>query len=169
MAKLPDDNFLYQYIPQAEEKWIKTIENSGENAHAYSEEFQKKLKEITKLEKRRKNMKQIVAVAVIVLITFFTGCMSIQAARAKLFDTIQRIYKDCVEYIYDTGATENMERENILIEPDYLPDGYQVFSRNESMGIICYRKDAKDVDTEKVSQNVLFIRLYNKSIRRTFL
>ena len=53
------DEFLYQYMPQAEEAWIGAIEKQAEEGHVYSRRFEKKMKRILKDGSRSSTMRRV--------------------------------------------------------------------------------------------------------------
>jgi hypothetical protein len=155
MAKKIDDDFLYKYMPRAEEKWMEAIENTEQEPHIYTKKFQRELKKIIRDSKRSKTirkqmtyLRRIAAVIAITLTIFFAGCMSSEAARAKLFEIIKNVYEDCTEYFYNHSSSKLLNRELIFIEPSYLPEGYQESERIEEMGVVIYQKESEGEETQ---------------------
>jgi hypothetical protein len=155
MAKKIDDDFLYKYMSQAEEKWIEAIENTQQEPHIYTKKFQRELKKIIRdsqksktIRKQMTYLRRIAAVIAITLTILFAGCMSSEAARTKLFEIIKKIYEDCTEYIYDTGTGESMDQEFLFIEPSYLPEGYSESGRIEEIGVVIYQKESEGEETK---------------------
>ena len=123
------DEFLYQYMPRAEEAWIGAIEKQAEEGHVYSRRFEKKMKRILKDGSRSSTMRRVMrmgrraaAVLLILLTAAFTICISVEATREQLIDFVEKIHEDWTEYRYN--LKEGVEREFIQVEPEYLPEGY---------------------------------------------
>ena len=149
------DEFLYQYMPQAEEAWIGAIEKQAEEGHVYSRRFEKKMKRILKDGSRSSTMRRVMrmgrraaAVLLILLTAAFTICISVEATREQLIDFVEEIHEDWTEYRYN--LKEGVEREFRHVEPEYLPEGYYEDSREKvgDMTFIYYRNESREVDTE---------------------
>ena len=130
------DEFLYQYMPQAEEAWIGAIEKQAEEGHVYSRRFEKKMKRILKDGSRSSTMRRVMrmgrraaAVLLILLTAAFTICISVEATREQLIDFVEEIHEDWTEYRYN--LKEGVEREFRHVEPEYLPEGYYEDSREK--------------------------------------
>ena len=110
--------------------------------------MEKMIRDVGRKEKIRKYMKNAVAIVIVTVITFFTICISSEAARHKIFKTFKNIYEDCTEYFYDTNTGESLNQEPVYIEPTYLPDGYKEVEREEDIGTIFYQKPSEGMSTE---------------------
>lgn len=142
------DVLLYKYMPRAEEKWIAVFEKkAAEERYVPSEQFREKVRSLTeranRMEKRQKMikfLKQAAAVFLIMVSVSFAACMSVEATREKIIEFIRKIHADWTEYKYDLKA--GTVAEFVLIEPEYLPEGYREYDREDFDDWInvCYRE-----------------------------
>ena len=150
------DVLLYKYMPRAEEKWIAVFEKkAAEERYVPSEQFREKVRSLTeranRMEKRQKMikfLKQATAVFLIMVSVSFAACMSVEATREKIIEFIRKIHADWTEYKYD--LKEGTVAEFVLIEPEYLPEGYREYDR-EDMGDVVhiyYQNGKQGIDTE---------------------
>lgn len=96
------DEFLYQYVPRAEEAWIGAIEKQVEAGHAYSRRFEKKMKRI-------------------LLSAAFTICISVEATREQLIDFVEQMFQSgynifcsCRECLLPRSAEKKGRKGNTL-------------------------------------------------------
>lgn len=156
MGKQITDDFLYKYIPMAEQSWISVIENSTDDTHTFSKKFRKKYRKLIKESKRSDSvrhmvrvMKRTAAVLAIFVSLSFALCMSVEASRTWVFQFIRKVYEDCTEYRFYSGPDVRVDDDDFIsIEPAYVPEGYEVVSKEQDgMNKIIYRKDG-DEDTD---------------------
>lgn len=171
MVKKITDEMLYQYMPKAEEQWIRTIDAASEDngKHIYSERFQKTLKKQIRYAKRSELTHSLIrfskkAASFLLLfgLLFFIGCMSVKATRKMLIDFVQKIYSDCTDYMYN--LKEGVDGEFHLIEPDYIPEGYTESEREEifDRGIYIYyatEDGSKEIEYNQVVADGLTVML----------
>lgn len=153
MSQKIDDDFLYQHMPEAEEKWIDTIDQAAKITPSYSARFRRKVRQLTKDSKRTRAaririhaMRQAAAVLAIIILTAFIGCMSVEATRVKFFELIKKVEKEYTDYMYDSKDGSISEDDFVFIEPTYIPEGYKEYERDEEFAYIRYRNLKSDAE-----------------------
>ncbi len=171
MVKNITDEMLCQYMPKAEEQWIRTIDAAAEDngKHIYSERFQKTLKKQIRYAKRSELTHSLIrfskkAASFVLLfgLISFIGCMSVKATRTMLIDFVKKVYSDCTDYMYSLKDEGNNEFR--LTEPDYIPEGYTESEREKifERGIYIYyaTEDAsKEIEYNQVVGDGLTVML----------
>lgn len=162
MSRKIDDDFLYQHMPEAEEKWIDTIDQAAKITPSYSARFRRKVRQLTKDSKRTRAsririhaMRQAAAVLAIIILTAFIGCMSVEATRVKFFELIKKIEKEYTDYMYDSKDGSISEDDFVFIEPTYIPEGYKEYERDEEFAYIEYRDKENKEETRITYEEML--------------
>lgn len=155
------EEFLYRYMPQAEEQWISAIEKQAGQKHEFSKRFEKHMKRILREGSRSKNMRKFMritrraaAVFLIILSVLLTITLSVEATREKLIELVRRIYADWTETEYN--LKEGVDGKFRLIEPEYLPEGYREYEKEffDHFYTIYYRNNGNE-DTQIMYNEIL--------------
>lgn len=131
-----DDAFLYKYMPAAERILMAEIPPEEELDHKFSWRFRRKMNALLKYERRTpgerkfyRNMKIAFAALAVILIVAFSSAMSVKAYRFRIIDFFVEVFEDLTSY----SAQEEKPTGEIadLMEPKYVPDGFEVTKREE--------------------------------------
>lgn len=157
MVKDITDELLYQYVPEAEEQWIQTVDDFARQHEepVYSESFRKLLKEQMRYGKRKelicgliRFVRKTASFLVLFVLAAFIACMSVKATRMIIIEFVEKIYTNCTDYIYN--LKEGGSSEYGLIEPKYIPGGYEEIGREDAagMGTYIYYQNDKNEEIE---------------------
>lgn len=141
------DEWLYKYVPMADEAMIREIKEKVDYDYEFSPRFERKMKRLIWKEAHMwlvdfcRFLKKAAIVFICILSVLFALTMSVEAYRYKFFQTVKEIWEDSVIYKYFTEYGEGGFRER---EPMYLPEGYTEVRRvvNENSFIIEYQNDS---------------------------
>jgi len=131
-----DDAFLYKYMPAADRILMAEIPPEEELDHKFSWRFRRKMKALIKYESRTpgerkfyRNMKIAFAALAVILIVVFSSAMSVKAYRFRIIDFFVEVLEDLTSY----SAQEEKPTGEIadLMEPKYVPDGFEVIERED--------------------------------------
>ena len=131
-----DDAFLYKYMPAAERILMAEIPPEEELDHKFSWRFRRKMKALIKYESRtpgeRKfyfGMKVAFATIALILLVAFSSAMSVKAYRFRIIDFFVEVLEDLTSY----SVQEEKPTGEIAdpVEPEYVPDGFEVTKRIE--------------------------------------
>lgn len=123
------DQMLYRYMPAVDDAIIRELEKDMEE-YEYSERFQHKMRSLI-WQEAHAWISSFVKYAKKVAIFF--GCMisaaliltmSVEAYRIKLFETLENLLDDMIEYRY-YGEEEEIEFR--ILAPTYIPEGYELY------------------------------------------
>lgn len=131
-----DDAFLYKYMPAAERILMAEIPPEEELDHKFSWRFRRKMNALLKYERRTPGerkfyfcMKVAFATIALILLVAFSSAMSVKAYRFRIIDFFVEVLEDLTLY----SAQEEKPTGEVadLIEPKYVPDGFEVTKRIE--------------------------------------
>ena len=131
-----DDAFLYKYMPAADLILMAEIPPEEELDHKFSWRFRRKMKALLKYERRtpweRKfyyGMKIAFAALAVILLVAFSSAMSVKAYRFRIIEFFIEVFEDLTSY---SVQEEKPTGEIVdLMEPTYVPDGFEVVGREE--------------------------------------
>lgn len=153
-----DDAYLYKYVPMAEVCLMNRIPAEEELNHQFSRWFCRKMKAMIKYERRTpreravyRGLKVAFATLAVILLVAFGSAMSVKAYRYRIIEFFVEVLEELTTYSVQeekpTGDTAD------LVEPSYVPAGYEVTSRtkdnrgcfvsyeNESGYILLFRQE----------------------------
>ncbi|MBN4050873.1 hypothetical protein JYU01_01115, partial [bacterium AH-315-L21] len=100
MDNLISEKAFSDIVKKAESIMLQQIPNINEQAHAFTKEFEDKMKLINKTVNRKmswnrlvKYAKKIAIIFLIILITSFATIMSVEALRVRFFEIITRTFE----------------------------------------------------------------------------
>ncbi|MBQ7972347.1 MAG: DUF4367 domain-containing protein [Lachnospiraceae bacterium] len=169
------DEWLYKYMPVVNSAIIRELEKQADYSHRFSQRFERKMKRLIRKEALGilaiigEIAKYVAVVIICILGIALAVTMSVEAYRAKFFDSIKTYLKDnSVECQY--VSYEGMEGECVLKAPSYVPKGYEEVQRTESelvlrvtyengSGKVFYWENLKVIDTMGVGMDTEYDRL----------
>ncbi len=162
-----DDEFLYRYMPELEEKIIKAYPDDRDLTHEFSESFEKKaekfLKRVRQKERYgipiRTGARAAASIALmlisITMISVHTDALSMERIKERFYEYTQVIRKGETEKRYH--AAEEAVGEFVPLYPAYVPEGYELkiedrddsylflsYENSENVGFIIDQEQVKD-------------------------
>lgn len=154
-----DEELFAEYVREADRLIMASIPPEKELKHKFSRRFERKMRALLKYERRSvpmrrfvSGMKRAAAAIIIVMGLGLALTMGVNAYRIDLiqmvtevFDNIRTMmleYED-ITFIKSTKVEPDEQEELGLIEPEYVPDGYEVEERisGPSAFVITYVND----------------------------
>lgn len=140
-----DEELFAEYVREADRLIMASIPPEKELKHKFSRRFERKMRALLKYERRSvpmrrfvSGMKRAAAAIIIVMGLGLALTMGVNAYRIDLiqmvtevFDNIRTMmleYED-ITFIKSTKVEPDEQEELGLIEPEYVPDGYEVEER----------------------------------------
>ncbi len=171
---------------------------AAENPHVFSERFERKMKYLLRSKSNvyyrlfGSAFKKAAVLTIAALIISFSAAMSIQASRRAIFEFFIKIYETfSVVFFTDSTVTPRNAAPviEVVYEPSYIPEGYELVERNVSGTYIKYkysngngedvsymqvcadsdRKIIFDTEDEKVYCGEINGKQYNYSIRKELI
>lgn len=143
-----NDEFLYQCMPELEEKLLNVLPEEDEIDYQFSERFQKKMRVLLKRAAQKEKygipvstVRRIAAAILIALTATLTVSMSVEAVREKVLEFIRTVYETYTATVY------YYEEEVVGVfqpfYPEYLPDGYELTTeeKGENYLILEYKSE----------------------------
>jgi len=183
MDNLISEKAFSDIVKKAESIMLQQIPNINEQAHAFTKEFEDKMKLINKIANRKmswnrlvKYAKKIAIIFLIILITSFATIMSVEALRVRFFEIITRTFEKYTYIEFEkTNLTIVDDKEYIFYEPSYIPKGFKLIEHEifHTTAILTYVNDYGDeimfkqyplehtkmkIDTEGTTLNSITIR-----------
>lgn len=126
-----DEAYLYKYMPAAERILLAALPADEDLNHKFSRRFERKMKALIKNVGRTPAERKFysgmriafVAIAITILIAFGSA-MSVKASRHCIIEFLIEVFTDKTEYSVKDKRPEGVEV--IPVEPDYVPEGYEV-------------------------------------------
>lgn len=150
MDKIISDEFLYMYMPQAEELLLGKIPVENELSHKFSNRFNKKMRFLLKYERRTLTMRRFVhrmkvaaAMFLITLSLTFGTVMSVEAYRMRLFEFATQVWEELTSIV--THSDDNADHDTLVLAlPSYIPKGYSILEQtnNEYKHSIIYSDES---------------------------
>lgn len=145
-----DDAFLYKYMPAADRILMAEIPPEEELDHKFSWRFRRKMNALLKYERRtpgeRKfyfGMKVAFATIALILLVAFTSAMSVKAYRFRIIDFFVEVLEDLTSYSVQEEKPTGEVAD--LMEPKYVPDGFEVTKREEdNQGYLVWYENNED-------------------------
>ena len=129
-----DDAYLYKHMPAAEMILMSRIPPEEELCHVFSRRFCRKMKAMIKYERRTpreravyRGLKVAFATLAVILLVVFGSAMSVQAYRHRFVEFIVEVFEELTSYSVQEKAPTGETAD--LVEPSYVPDGYEVNDR----------------------------------------
>lgn len=147
-----DDAYLYKHMPAAEKILMSRIPPEEELCHVFSRRFCRKMKAMIKYERRTpreravyRGLKVAFATLAVILLVVFGSAMSVQAYRYRFVEFIVEVFEELTSYSVQEKAPTGETAD--LVEPSYVPDGYEEISRVENNRgcSIVYENENSDV------------------------
>lgn len=132
MSVVIDDEFLYKYVPQAEQMMLDCIPPEHELHHHFSRRFRRKMRALLRYERRTPKMRKLIHRCKVAFAVFaaaasvtFGALMSVEACRTRIIEVITRVFVEftSVRISADGGITDRVLRP---VTPTYVPEGYQM-------------------------------------------
>jgi len=129
MDNLISEEVFSDIVKKAESIMLQQIPNINEQAHTFTNEFEDKMKLLSKIANRKMSwngfmryVKKSVIIFLIILVTSFATIMSVEALRVRFFEIITRTFE---KYTYIEFEKTNLatvdDKEYIFYEPSYIP------------------------------------------------
>ena len=129
--------YLYKYMPVAERYLLEALPPDEELDHKFSRRFERKMKALIKYERRtpweRKfypRMKIAFVTIAVILLVVFGSAMSVKAYRSRIIEFFIEVFTDKTSYSVQEESPEGVAV--VPVEPDYVPEGYEVVRRVNS-------------------------------------
>lgn len=129
--------YLYKYMPVAERYLLESLPPDEELDHKFSRRFERKMKALIKYERRtpweRKfypRMKIAFVTIAVILLVVFGSAMSVKAYRSRIIEFFIEVFTDKTSYSVQEESPEGVAV--VPVEPDYVPEGYEVVRRVNS-------------------------------------
>ena len=129
-----DDAYLYKYVPMAEVCLMNRIPAEEELNHQFSRWFCRKMKAMIKYERRTpreravyRGLKVAFATLAVILLVAFGSVMSVKAYRYRIIEFFVEVLEELTTYSVQEKAPTGETAD--LVEPSYVPDGYEVNDR----------------------------------------
>lgn len=131
-----DDEFLYRYMPELEEKLMRAYPEDGEFTHRFSASFEKRMEKLLARVRQKEKYgipvrtgARIAAAIALILagaaaVSVNTEALSLERIREKLYEYTQVIHKKETEKRY--YAPEEKVGEFVPLYPTYIPEGYEL-------------------------------------------
>ena len=137
MSNISDD-FLYKYIPKAEAAQIQRLENTGENAHAFSDRFLRKMRALIRQEQRSAFGRFAVrfgraAAAVLIFGILLNAVLivTVDAYREKFVQIIETVTEEFTSIV--TDRKDDAPTTGLIpVEPPYIPEGFTLVQKTVS-------------------------------------
>ncbi|MBN4051013.1 DUF4367 domain-containing protein [bacterium AH-315-L21] len=183
MDNLISEEVFSDIVKKAESIMLQQIPNINEQAHTFTNEFEDKMKLLSKIANRKMSwngfmryVKKSVIIFLIILVTSFATIMSVEALRVRFFEIITRTFE---KYTYIEFEKTNLatvdDKEYIFYEPSYIPKGFKLIEHEifHTTAILTYVNDYGDeimfkqyplehtkmkIDTEGTTLNSITIR-----------
>ncbi|MCI9141146.1 MAG: DUF4367 domain-containing protein [Lachnospiraceae bacterium] len=129
------DEWLYRYMPMADETMIRELEDSTDYTYQFSVRFERKMKRLIWreahwwLDAGYRQLKRVALLGICVVASVLLLSLSVEGNRIKFFDTVSTMLESSVLYTY---FTDEQEGEFQAREPGYLPEGYRETERSLS-------------------------------------
>lgn len=127
------DEWLYRYMPIADEAMIREIESKVDTDYEFSDRFCKRMKRLCRREKYmdalqflQKAEKRVAVVVLMILISLLTATMSVEAYRVRFFEKVKEFLGDMYRYSYQSEEKTEFQKRI----PSYVPDGYELISND---------------------------------------
>lgn len=134
MNRQLSEEFLYQYIPMAEQDMMDAIPAEAALEHAFSNRFYRKMKALVKYERRSSvgrfaaafgRVAAAVLLVAVLLNTILVG--SVKAYREKFFEIVQTVTEKFTSFFVE--AEDAPANEFVPIEPPYIPEGFEMIEQ----------------------------------------
>ena len=134
MNRQLSEEFLYQYIPMAEQDMMDAIPAEAALEHTFSNRFCRKMKALLKYERRGPfgrfaaafgRVAAAVLLVAVLLNTILVG--SVKAYREKFFEIVQTVTEKFTSFFVE--AEDAPANEFVPIEPPYIPEGFEELER----------------------------------------
>lgn len=134
MSKPLSEEFLYQYIPMAEQDMMEAMPAEAALEHAFSKRFCRKMKALVKYERRSPagrfaaafgRAAAAVLLVAVLLNTILVG--SVEAYREKFFEIVQTVTEKFTSFFVESEDAPS--NEFVPIEPPYIPEGFEELER----------------------------------------
>lgn len=133
-----DEAYLYKYMPAAERLLLSELPPDEELNHKFSRHFERKMKALIKYEERTpgerkfyRGMKIAFAAIAIMILVAFGSAMSVKAGHYRIIEFFIEVFTDKTSYSVEDERPEGVEV--IPLEPDYVPEGYEVIDRQNNV------------------------------------
>lgn len=130
MSMVVDDEFLYLYMPQAEQMMLDHLPPENKLHHRFSRRFRRKMRALLRYERRTPKMRKLMhgckvaaAVLAVVVSVTFGALMSVEACRTRIIEAVTKVFEEftSVRISANGGITDKVVRPII---PMYVPEGY---------------------------------------------
>ena len=130
MSIVIDDEFLYTYVPQAEQAMLERIPKESELHHHFSRRFRRNMRALLRDERRMPETRKFVywckvaaAIFAVAVTMSFGVLMSVEASRTRIIEAVTKIFSDytSLRISADGGLSDRVLRP---IAPTYVPEGY---------------------------------------------
>ena len=146
------DEWLYRYMPMADETMIRELEDSTDYTYQFSVRFERKMKRLIWreahwwLDAGYRQLKRVALLGICVVASVLLLSLSVEGNRIKFFDTVSTMLESSVLYTY---FTDEQEGEFQAREPGYLPEGYRETEKSLSdiRMLLIYENDNGDMIT----------------------
>lgn len=149
--------YLYKYMPVAERYLLEALPPDEELDHKFSRRFERKMKALIKYERRtpweRKfypRMKIAFVTIAVILLVVFGSAMSVKAYRSRIIEFFIEVFTDKTSYSVQEESPEGVAV--VPVEPDYVPEGYEVVRRVNSYSELFIRYENATGDTIRYNQ-----------------
>ena len=146
MSIVIDDEFLYTYVPQAEQAMLERIPKESELHHHFSRRFRRNMRALLRDERRMPETRKFVywckvaaAIFAVAVTMSFGVLMSVEASRTRIIEAVTKIFSDytSLRISADGGLSDRVLRP---IAPTYVPEGY-VMGYEESKYIMRIKRE----------------------------
>lgn len=134
MSKPLSEEFLYQYIPMAEQDMMEAMPAEAALEHAFSKRFCRKMKALVKYERRSPagrfaaafgRAAAAVLLVAVLLNTILVG--SVEAYREKFFEIVQTVTEKFTSFFVESEDAPS--NEFVPIDPPYVPEGFEMIEQ----------------------------------------
>lgn len=131
------DEWLYEKMPIVDAAMVKRLEDDIDKEYVFSDKFIRHMNRLIQREKYmystkilKKIAQRVAIIVVVMLMGTFTVTMSVEACRIHFFHTIKTIFDGKISiYSYEL---ENGNISDAILNPRYLPDGYQLVEEHRT-------------------------------------
>lgn len=141
------DEWLCRYMPVVDDAIIREVESKVSHDYVFTERFEQRMKKVCRREKYAKGLlflqkmgKRVAMIVLLLLASFLTVTMSVEAYRILFFESIRKLEGDMFRYTYHVEE----ETEFVKREPSYIPEGYELVSdeSGDNLLFLVYQKES---------------------------
>lgn len=136
-----EDELMVRAAQEALAIWDREFMSRILDAYQYSDRFERKMRELSRIDRKRQWLNQVASVTVALLFGVLLTLSANSTARAAALHWIKEIYDIGISYI--GTVDESIEEETLNYQLKYIPDGYSITKEDNSYGmqLIVYKND----------------------------